>query len=109
MVINSEQLMYCKLIRKSLLDSTVEADNAAIAAFSHPKFKNKWLNCSHTSYSRDKFLSIFRKTVTAESITTREEIVEIEEDHSDFYDFGPAIQNDTTETSKSAEIEFNLI
>jgi len=66
MVINSEQLIYCKLIRKSLLDSlekrfsnilsfnTVEADNAAIAAFSHPKFKNKWLNCIHTSSSRDK-------------------------------------------------------
>lgn len=53
LVINSEQLVYCKLIRKSLLDSierrfsnilscnTVEADNAAIAAFSHHKFKNK--------------------------------------------------------------------
>jgi len=53
MVINSEQLIYCKLIRKSLLDSiekrfsnilscnTVKAENAAIAAFSHPKFKNK--------------------------------------------------------------------
>ncbi|KAL4125895.1 hypothetical protein QTP88_010132 [Uroleucon formosanum] len=113
--------MYCKLIRKSLLDSiekrfsnilsfnTVEADYAAIAAFSHPKFKNKWLNCIYTSYSRDKLLSIFKKAVTAESITTSEEIVEIEEDHSDFYDFGPAIQNDTTETSTSAEIEVRSV
>lgn len=124
MVINSEQLMYCKLIRKSLLDSiekrfsnilsfkTVEADNAAIATFSHPKFKNKWLNCIHTSCSRDKLLSIFKKAVTAEFITTTsDENFEIEEDHSDFYDFGPAIQNDTTDTRTStmAEIEVCIL
>jgi len=103
MVINSEQLIYCKLIRKSLLDSiekrfsivlscnTVEAENAAIAAFSHPKFKNKWLNCIPTSSSSDKLLSIFKKAVTAESITrTSTENVEIEEDQNDFYDFGLA-------------------
>ena len=73
MAINSEQLIYCKLIRKSLLDSiekrfsnilscnTVEADNTAIAVFSHPKFKNKWLNCIRTSSSVINFYQYLKK------------------------------------------------
>ncbi|KAL4098463.1 hypothetical protein QTP88_023069 [Uroleucon formosanum] len=87
--------------------NTIEGENAAIAAFSHPKLKNKWLNCIPKSSSRDKLLSIFKKAVTAKSITrTSEENVEIEEDQNDFYDFGPATQNDRTDTSTSAEIEY---
>lgn len=59
--------------------------------------------CIHTSSTRDK---IFKKAVTAESLTTtREENVEIDEDHSGFYDFGPATRNYRTDTSTSAEIE----
>jgi len=93
MVIDNKQLIYYKLIIKSILDSierrffnslsliTIEADNAAIAAFSHTKFKNKWLNCIHTFF-REQHLSIFKKTVTAESrTTTSREDFEIQEDH----------------------------
>lgn len=69
---NSEHLIYCKLIRDSLIHNierrfsnilslnTIESDNATIAVFSHPKFKKKWLNHINTS-SRGKLLSILKK------------------------------------------------
>lgn len=114
---NSEHLIYCKLIRASLIQSierrfsnildlnTIESYNAAIVAFSHPKFKKKWLNYINISF-RDKLLSIFKKAVTAEfETTTSGEDFEIEEDYFDFFDFGPMTQNDRTDTSTYAGIE----
>ncbi|KAL4083894.1 hypothetical protein QTP88_029210 [Uroleucon formosanum] len=63
-LMNGETLVYCKAIRNSLLESiekrfcnilnfnTIEAENAAIAAFSYPQFKNKWLNCIDSAQCR---------------------------------------------------------
>ncbi|VVC30729.1 Hypothetical protein CINCED_3A013767 [Cinara cedri] len=50
------------------------------------------------------FYQYLKKAVTAVSITTSEENVEIE-DHFEFFDFGPVTQNDRTDTSMSAKIE----
>ncbi|VVC29757.1 Ribonuclease H-like domain [Cinara cedri] len=115
MAINSENFTYCKLIRNSLLASlerrfsnilnlnTIEADNAAIAAFSHPKFKKKWLNYINISF-HEKFLFLFKNKVSAIHTTTSGEDFEIEEDSSDFFYFGSMIQNGRAD-STSAEIE----
>ncbi|KAL4132413.1 hypothetical protein QTP88_009567 [Uroleucon formosanum] len=117
--------LYCKAIRNSLLESiekrfcnilnfnTIEAENAAIAAFSYPQFKNKWLNCIDSA-SHDKLLSIFKKAVVAELNSTKinEENFESQVDnYFDFFDFGPATQADrnTTVKSTSAEIEHSLL
>jgi len=87
--------MYCKLIQKGLQDSiekrffnilncnTIEANMQLLLLFLTLSSK---ISGIHTSSSRDKLSSIFKRAVTAESITTSEENVEIE-DHSDFHDW----------------------
>lgn len=52
---------YCELLLNSILMSiekrfsnilnlnAIEAENAVIATFSHPKFKNRWLSCIDSS------------------------------------------------------------
>jgi len=39
---------------------TIEAENAAIAAFSHPKFKNRWPSCIDSS-QHDRLLKCLRQ------------------------------------------------
>lgn len=39
--------------------STPEAENAAIAALSYPRFKNKWLTCLEPA-DRTKILKVFK-------------------------------------------------
>lgn len=121
-LMNGENLVNCKAIRNSLLESiekrfcnilnfnTIEAENAAIAAFSYPQFKNKWLNCIDSAF-HDKLLSIFKKAVAAELNSTKinEENFESQVDnYFDFYDFGPATQADRNMTVKSTSAEIEV-
>lgn len=41
---------------------TIESENTAIAAFSHPKFKNRWLSSINSS-QHDRLLTMFKTTV----------------------------------------------
>jgi len=66
---------YCEPLVNSILTSiekrfsnivqlnTIEAENAIIAAFSHPKFKNRWLS-SIGSSQHDRCIQIFKTAVT---------------------------------------------
>lgn len=75
-----------------------EAVEAAIAAFSHPEFKNRWLSCVDVSV-QNKMLDAFKAAVEEELPKTKaqlEDATEWEEQvqsskyqsRSDFFDFG---------------------
>lgn len=49
--------------------NTAEAEHAAIAALSYPRFKNKWLSCLESD-NRDKVLELF-KTVISKQINEK--------------------------------------
>ena len=103
---------YCEPLVDSILTSitkrfsnlvnlnTIEADNAAIAALSHPKFKNRWLSCIDSSHI-DRLHKIFNTAVAnkIEEInimsSTDSESTELytqsnEESH-DFFNFDPLV------------------
>jgi len=108
---------YCEPLVNSILTSiekrfsnlvqlnTIEAENAMIAAFSHPKFKNRWLSCIDSS-QHDRCIQIFKTAVTNKIkeintiSSTNSESVEYEqstyEEPHDFFDFDPLVNIDST-------------
>jgi len=107
---------YCEPLVNSILTSitkrfsnlvnlnTIEADNTVIAAFSHPKFKNRWLSCIDSSY-HDRLNKMFNSAVAnkIEEInimsSTDSESTELythsnEESH-DLFNFDPLVNTDS--------------
>ncbi|KAL1487933.1 hypothetical protein ABEB36_015317 [Hypothenemus hampei] len=90
------------------LFNTSQSYNAAIAAFSYPRFKKRWLNSVDPNL-HDLLLSKFKEIVISETPDDEEGNSEIpsailEEDS--FFDFGDSSEqpNQQTNTSKMAEI-----
>ncbi|EFN68731.1 hypothetical protein EAG_10559, partial [Camponotus floridanus] len=68
--------------------TTTVAENAAIAALSYPRFKNRWLSCMDFHY-QEQILNIFKKAVEMEmDLETLPRTQEISFNKDDFFDFG---------------------
>ncbi|XP_050064551.1 uncharacterized protein LOC126553428 [Aphis gossypii] len=102
--------------------NTIEADNAAIAALSHPKFKNRWLSCIDSSHI-DRLHKIFNTAVAnkIEEInimsSTDSELTELytqsnEESH-DFFNFDPLVSTGSnaqqSRRSATSEAEIQIV
>ncbi|XP_055902893.1 uncharacterized protein LOC129939052 [Eupeodes corollae] len=68
-----------------------EAVNAAIAAFSHPEFKNRWLSCVDMNFQTN-LLNAFKEAVEKEIPQTQPQDTKTgalnAQSRSDFFDFG---------------------
>lgn len=117
--LQTEDLKHCTILSHSLLQSvetrfydffnfsSVTAENAAIAALSYPRFKNRWFNCidSHHQLSIEVLFKqkVASKCVISESIQTEQ--LQHNDDFFDF-DFSSATSNGITRQSFShTEIE----
>jgi len=123
---------YCEPLVNSILTSienrfsnlvnlnTIEADNAAIVALSHPKFKNRWLSCIDSSY-HDRLLKMFNTAVAnkIEEIhimsSTDSDSIELykqsnDESH-DFFNFDPLVStaNNAQQSKRSATSEAEIL
>ncbi|XP_076625083.1 uncharacterized protein LOC143343753 [Colletes latitarsis] len=75
--LNEKSWTYCKPLIQALCNSieirfenylnfrTPESEKAVIAAFSHPKFKNKWLSCVETDKHK-RLLSLFKRALSSQ-------------------------------------------
>ncbi|KZC09621.1 hypothetical protein WN55_01196 [Dufourea novaeangliae] len=71
--------------------TTPEANNVALAALSHPQFKNQWFPCIE-KFHRDELMELFKKTITQElkndnSSVTAMPTATTSSTHDDFFDF----------------------
>jgi len=99
--------------------NTIDVDNAAIAAFSHPKFKNRLLSCIDSSY-HDRLLKMFYTAVTNEieeinimSSTDLESTVlytQSNEESHDFFNFEPLVStaSNAQQSRRSATSEAEI-
>lgn len=102
--------------------NTIEAENAAIVAFSHPKFKNRWLSCIDFS-QHDRLIKMF-KTAVANKIeemnimsSTDSELTELSkqsnEESQNFFNFDLLVNTDSNaqqsrrSVTSEAEIQVN--
>ncbi|KAL4084938.1 hypothetical protein QTP88_027804 [Uroleucon formosanum] len=122
---------YCEPLVNSILTSitqrfsnlvnlnTIKADNAAIAALSHPKFKNRWLSCIDSSHI-DRLHKIFNTAVANKieeiniMLSTDSESTELytqsyEECH-DFFYFDPLVStgSNAQQSRRSATSEAEI-
>lgn len=99
--------------------NTIKAENAAIATFSHPKFKNRWLSCNDFS-RHNRFLIMFKTAIankmeeTYIKSSTDSESTELSEQSNekfhDFFNFDSlvSIDNSTEQSRRSATSETEI-
>lgn len=95
------QWKYCKPLTTCLRDSlekrfaeffmfsTPEANNSALAALTHPKFKNRWFTCINEDH-RERLMNLFQKEVAEKMKLDNEQIPSSSASTSqnDFFYFG---------------------
>lgn len=114
------QWKFCKPISVCLRDSlqrrfidyfkflTPESDYAALAALTHPQFKNKWLGCI-PEHHRNRLLGLLKDSIAAEIKCNNEYTISTPQPSSsedNFFDFEEdATQNVAAEYSSKAGLE----
>ncbi|XP_076279983.1 uncharacterized protein LOC143208919 [Lasioglossum baleicum] len=87
--------------------ATAEADNAGIAALSHPHFKNRWFNCIDENH-RDALMRLFQTKVAEELKNSYPPIAGVPTTSStndDFFDFGESPTHQTVDYASKASLQ----